>query len=412
MPEPITILHIGYTQFPADTRVKREIDAVRQTGRRRAVLVLRGPGERPVERRDGVAIIRVAGRKSRGGVLSYLIEYGGFILRSRRLVAWHRALRDVQIVHVHTLPDFLLWAALPAKRRGARLVFDMHEIFPEFAAAKFPAPLGTLIAWLARRIERWARKQSDLTITVNRPIDELLAARPIGRPERRIVLHNSADPADFGAEPVRPPAQRGGLDAIYHGTLTRLYGLDVAIRAVGQARRDSLAVTLTILGDGPDRPALRQLTDQLGLAGAVQFEDPISQARLRERLGRCGAGIVPTRLDGMTRYSLSTKLLEYVHLGIPVLAARLPSYQRYFDENALWYWEPGNPADLARALRELASASAPQRLERTRRAREALAGISWARERDTLLAAYAELLAAGNRVPSTAAIRSAAVPSP
>src|SRR5204862_5252556 len=137
------------------------------------------------ERRDDLIVIRVPGRKSRGSALSYLIEYADFVWRSRRLVARHRALSGLRVVHIHTLPDFLLWAALPAQRRGARVVFDMHEIFPEFVAAKFRGPVGALAAWLARRIERWARRHADLTITVNRPIDELLAARPAGgsRPE-------------------------------------------------------------------------------------------------------------------------------------------------------------------------------------------------------------------------------------
>src|SRR5206468_1025713 len=102
--------------------------------------------------------------------------------------------------HVFTLPDFLLWAALPARRRGARVVFDMHEIFPEFARAKFPGLIGTLVSALAARVERWARRRADLTITVNRPIDELLASRAASPTERRIVVHNTADPVDFGQD--------------------------------------------------------------------------------------------------------------------------------------------------------------------------------------------------------------------
>src|SRR5207245_5977522 len=87
-----------------------------------------------------------------------------------------------------------------------------------------------------QRIGRWARRRADLTIPVTRPIDELLAARAIGRPERRIIVHNSADPEDFGPPrpPVSPPA-RSALELIYHGTLTPLYGLDVAIPAAAHA---------------------------------------------------------------------------------------------------------------------------------------------------------------------------------
>src|SRR3989442_8774815 len=408
---PVEILHLAFASFPADPRVRREVAALRSTGRRVAVIALRGAGERAVEHRDGVAIIRVPGGKSRGSFLSYLGEYIAFVWRCRRLVAHHRALARVRVVHIHTLPDFLLWAALPARRRGAKIVFDMHEIFPEFVAAKFRGPVGTLAAWLARRIEKWARRRADLTITVNRPIDELLAARPAGgsKPERRLVIHNTADPADYGDAPAPSGATTAPLDLIYHGTLAAFYGLDVAIRALARVRSEGLDARLTILGDGPEGGELQRLAADLSL-DVVTFESPIPQPALPARLGRCAAGVVPTQLDGMTRYSLSNKLLDYVHLGIPLLAARLPSYLRYFGEDMLWYFTPGDPNDLARAIRDLAAAPAAERVRRARLAREAIAPYDWVRERERLLAAYAELL--GNRSARIPELRAAAVPSP
>ncbi|PYO40617.1 MAG: hypothetical protein DMD29_05945 [Gemmatimonadetes bacterium] len=408
---PVEILHLAFASFPADPRVRREVAALRDTGRGVAVVALRETNQRAVQRRDGVVIIRVPGHKSRGGFLSYLTEYAAFVWRCRRLVARHRTLARVRVVHVHTLPDFLLWAALPAQRRGAKLVFDMHEIFPEFVAAKFPGPLGALASWLARRIERWARRQADLTITVNHPIDELLAARPVTstKPERRLVLHNTADPADFGDTSAPSRANAVPLQLIYHGTLAAFYGLDVAIRALARARSAGLDARLTILGDGPERPGLQRLAADLSL-DTVAFETPIPQPALPARLARCAAGVVPTLLDGMTRYSLSNKALDYVHLGIPLLAARLPSYLRYFGEDMLWYFTPGDPDDLARAIRDLAAAAAAERARRAQLARQAIAPYDWARERERLLAAYAELL--GNRSARIPAMRSAAVPSP
>jgi glycosyltransferase involved in cell wall biosynthesis len=347
-----------------------------------------------VERLGVVTVIRVPGHKARGGPISYLREYAGFTLRCRDLLARHPRLAHARLVHVHTLPDVLVWAAHPAQRRGARVILDLHEIFPEFTRAKYPGLLGGVAARAARAVERWARRRADVTITVNAGIEQLLGARPIGRPERRVVIHNSADPGDFGLE--RPPATRtrgaGALELVYHGSLTPLYGLDVAVRGVAIAVERGRAIRLTILGEGPHRPALEQLVGRLRVTANVRFEPPLPQPALPARLSRCDAGVVPTRLDAMTRYSLSNKLLEYVHLGLPILAARLPSYRHYLAEDTAWYWTPGDPADFARAIGELASAPPGEPLARARRAQLALAGIAWPGERERLIAVYREML--------------------
>jgi glycosyltransferase involved in cell wall biosynthesis len=393
--QPIEIVHLAHTHFPADTRVKREAYAAAATGRRVAVIALRGPGERSVERLGAVTVIRVPGGKARGGPISYLRAYADFTLRCRDLLAHHPRLAHARLVHVHTLPDVLVWAARPAQRRGARVILDLHEILPEFTRAKYPGLLGGVAAHAARAVERWARRRADVTITVNAPIEQLLAARPIGRPEQRVVIHNSADPDDFG--PQRPPtarvSNRGPLELVYHGSLTPLYGLVVAVRGVAIAGERGCAVHLTLLGEGPHRPALEQLVGRLGLVANVRFESPLPQAALPARLSRCDAGVVPTRLDAMTRYSLSNKLLEYVHLGLPILAARLPSYRHYLAEDTAWYWTPGDPADFARTIEEFASAQPDERLARARRAQLALAGIAWPGERERLVTVYREMLA-------------------
>src|SRR5436309_10311545 len=149
-PQPIAIVHLVHSHFPADPRVNREARAAAATGARVAVIALRGPGERPVERIGAITVIRFAGDKSRGGAISYVREYVEFALRCRRLLARRRALQHVRLVHVHTLPDFLVWAARPAQRRGARVILDLHEIFPEFTAATYPSVLGRTAAALAR----------------------------------------------------------------------------------------------------------------------------------------------------------------------------------------------------------------------------------------------------------------------
>jgi glycosyltransferase involved in cell wall biosynthesis len=393
MTEPFDIVHLAFTFFPADTRVKREALAAAGSGGRVAVVALRGTDEPGEEDVGPVRVIRLPGRKTRGGPVAYLSQYASFVWRCRGLLARDPRFRRVRIVHVHTLPDFLVWAASPATRRGARLILDLHEIFPEFTAAKYPGLAGRLATRIARWLERDARRRADVTITVNRPIERLIASRNIGRPERVVLVHNSADPADFGPPrppTTEPPSQR--VELVYHGTLTLVYGVDVAVRGVALAAERGARVHLTILGDGPERHALARLARDLSADLVVTFEAPIPQRALRERLSRANAGIVPTRLNGMTRFSLSNKLLEYVHLGMPVLAARLPSYEHYLGEDSAWYWTPGDAEDLARTIGRFAAASPEERRSRAARAQHNLEAIAWPHERARLVALYRGLL--------------------
>ena len=391
---PIEIVHLAHTFFPADPRVKREALAAAATGRHVAVVALRGPAQEREERIGPLTVIRLPGGRSRAGPWAYLAEYTAFLWRCRRLLSRDPRFSGVRVVHVHTLPDFLVWAATPARRIGARLIVDLHEIFPEFTAAKYPGMRGRVAAWIARRLEANARHRADVTITVNRPIEELLRSRGIGRVERLLVIHNSADPDDFGPSMAPRTTARGEpLDLIYHGTLTSLYGLETAIRGVAHAVRQGLPTHLTVLGEGPERQSLSRLVTELEVDQAVTFEPPLPQRALRERISRVDAGVVPTHLDGMTQYSLSNKLLEYVHLGVPILAARLPSYGRYLAENAAWFWSPGNPEDFAGAIRALTAASPQERAARASRAQQNTADITWSVERERLIALYNELLA-------------------
>jgi glycosyltransferase involved in cell wall biosynthesis len=277
------------------------------------------------------------------------------------------------------------------------VILDLHEILPEFAASKFRGLIARAMRSLALRIERASRRFADATITVNRPIEQLLEGRRAAINERIVVLHNSPDTADFG--PLRDPQPRDGLDtlrAVYHGTLTRLYGLDVALDAVNALRAAKTLVTLDIFGDGPERRNLEAKVTALGLGDCVTFHTPVSARELRERLPSFDAGLVPTLANLMTQYSLATKLLEYIHLGIPVVAPALRTYQSYFGPGTLHYFAPNDSRSLAITLAELKAAPAAKRAEQARRAQHVLQEISWEREKPRLLALYVAL-AAGTR---------------
>jgi glycosyltransferase involved in cell wall biosynthesis len=391
---PFDIVHVAHTSFPEDPRPRREAMVAADTAGRVAIVVLQdGRDPRPVGHYGRVVVVRLPGHRRRGSVGKYLVEYTDFIVRVHALFRRDARFRDARVVHVHTLPDFLIAGTRPALRRGARAILDLHEIFPEFTRARFAGWAGAVAQRAARVLERWSRRQADITVTVNRTIAAAFQARR-ARPDERIeVIHNLTDPAEFG--PERPPdgTIRGPVRLVYHGTITGMYGLDLAVAAVDRARRSGLDVELDLFGSGPEVAALGEDIARRGLTEQVRLRGVLTHDQLRERLTTFHAGLVPTRLNVMTRFSLSTKLLEYVHLGIPLIAPRIPTYLEYFPEACAWYFEPNDAEDAARAIRDFAAAAPAEREARARAAQEAAGGLRWADDAARLRRLYEELLA-------------------
>jgi glycosyltransferase involved in cell wall biosynthesis len=324
-------------------------------------------------------------------------EYTAFTVRVCLLFARDERFRSARVIHVHTLPDFLIFGVLPAIRKGAQSILDLHEIFPEFIRSRFPGPSGTIFAFAAHLLERASRARATVTVTVNKPIRELLESRRARRDERIEVVHNAADPLDMGTPTPRSYAAGTPTRLVYHGTLTRLYGVDIAIEAVASVRASGTPVTLDIYGDGPSRHELKDVAERLRIGDAIHFHGNVAHTRLRRELPTFNAGLIPTRLDAMTRYSLSTKLLELFYLGIPVIASRIPTYSAYFSDDCAWYFTPNDVSSAAIAIQAFVGTT-----DDARRARAIAAGVvagrlGWTAEAARLTAIYRQLLAQSDR---------------
>jgi glycosyltransferase involved in cell wall biosynthesis len=370
-----------------------------ETGARVAIIVVGGGrDQRRVSRYGKVRVIRLEGRRRRGSVGNYLAEYFDFLGRARRLIRSDTRFAGAGVFHVHTLPDFLVGATRTPRRSGARVILDLHEVFPEFTRSRFGGWKGALGEWIARRLERWSRRQADVLVTVNHAVAEQLASRPARKNERILVVHNFADPGEFG--PARMTSGQAGspIRLVYHGTLTPLYGLDLAVKGVALARSRGADVEFDVFGDGPARESLESLIKDRGLSDHVRLLGTAPHHQLRDLLPGYDAGLVPTRLDGMTRFSLSTKLLEYIHLGLPVIVPAIPTYLRYFPRDAAWYFEPNRAEAIAGAILEFAGASPAERVRRARAAQAAgLEQLDPRRDAALLRSLYLELLAAQPR---------------
>jgi len=137
---------------------------------------------------------------------------------------------------------------------------------------------------------------------------------------------------------------------MYHGTLTRTYGLDVAIEALAIAQHDMPKAELWILGSGTEAEALAKLVAELRLESRVRLVGQVPSTEIPLWLQQCDLGVLPFRRDVFLDFAFPNKLPEFIVAGTAVAISRLKAIRHYFSDDALLYFEPNDPADLARQM--------------------------------------------------------------
>jgi glycosyltransferase involved in cell wall biosynthesis len=385
------ICMIALTDYPGDQRVRREAEALVSRGDEVDVISPLTPSIGERRSLDGVHLYPTGRlrRDEKLGFLGYLSRDLAFLVRaSVRALRLHRR-RPYDVVHVHTMPDYLVFAALGPKLMGAKVILDVHDLVPELYASKFGAGDSSSVFRLTKLVERACVGFSDRALAVHGPHLEALVGHGNPRGKFTIVM-NAPDPRLFPRS--RESASAPGFTLIYHGTISRRHGLDVAVRAVALARRSYEDIRLEVVGDGDGVAELRTLVAALGLGDTVTItEGRFPAEELQPLFKRASAGVVPLSHDVFTRYMLPVKLLEYVALGLPVICSRTETVQVYFDDTMVSFVEPGSDEDLAAKIVEL-RADEEKRRRLVTRADAFLEKHSWLRQRERYYSVIDSLL--------------------
>jgi glycosyltransferase involved in cell wall biosynthesis len=382
---------VHLSDFRLDSRVQRQARALAERGDEVHLVCL---GERE-ELRVGAGSIHVhpvAANKTRGGASAYVRGYASFLARAAARLTALDLQRRLDLVEAHNMPDLIVATALVPRLRGTPVVLDVHDTFPELFATKFGRPAGSLSVRLLRAEERACAAVASHVVAVTEQARRRLEGRGVGVGRTTVVM-NSPDERVFGAPraPVAWP-ETGPLQILYHGGLAPRFGVETVIRAVGLLGGGP-DVRLRVCGSGEDRDHLAALAAQVAPGRIDVAPEPVPFERIPAELEQAHIGVVPTLHDSFTELLLPVKLLEYVHMGLPVVASRLPCISDYFPSEALRLFMAGDPVDLAHALAELCADPAGAR-EHATRATRWLEEITWERQRAGYLALIDELVRA------------------
>ncbi|KQW37685.1 glycosyltransferase family 4 protein [Rhizobacter sp. Root404] len=344
-----SILMVAYTNYRRDPRVRREAEALVEAGHRVVFYACRQASEPNREIISGVEVIKLFSfRHGRKSAFGYVVDYASFFLQVFARLTAHP--RRYALIHVNNMPDLLAFAALGPRLAGVPVILDIHDLMPELAMEKFSGRGNRMLVWGLKLQERLAGKFATLVLTVEERLKEILSHRGLS-PSKIHVLMNLPDEAIFQRAEGPSTRQATRFTVIYHGTLARRLGLDIAIRAVALARQSIPEIEFRIIGDGEERGALVALARELGLADAVRFSDGfVPVDRIPAMIHDAHVGLVPLRISAGTDIMLPTKLLEYVYLGIPCIVPETTTIRRYFDQKMVRFFQADDVDSLASAI--------------------------------------------------------------
>ena len=351
----IRVAMVAHAAYPGDPRLRRQIDALTAAEYEVDLFCLRRPGEDRTESDGRLRIIRLPVHRAFTGFAGHLAEYLAFAGLATVELARAHHLRHYRLVQVATLPDFLAFAAAPLKLSGVPLLLDLHEDLPEFFRDRFAHPALRPLAPAVTIAARASAGIADELITVHEPLRQLSIARGVD-PGRISVVMNSADTGLFDPvrHPRRPFMEDGALRLIHHSSLLRIYGAGTLVEAVAQLD-ETLPTRLDIFGDGPYRAELQAIVARNGASDRVRLNGPVPIDELPALIAAADIGVVPTLPEPYMQLSLSTKLLEYAAMGIPIVASDLATFRAHFSDKAVHYVPGGDAGALAASFRSLAA---------------------------------------------------------
>jgi glycosyltransferase involved in cell wall biosynthesis len=382
---------IAYTDYTIDARVRREAETLAAAGFRVLCLTTTNGTEPARFFLEGVEIRQLAVPKYRGkSTAAYLGSYLRFLLASSATCVRLLTKGELDVVHVHNIPDFLVLAGVIPRLAGCRVVLDVHDSVPETFATKFSGKPGF---WKALCLEeKLSALLAHKVICVNQPQRETLIGRGIPL-SKTFVSMNVPDPRIF-ARPSeeRATAGTGSFDLVYHGTMASRLGVDLIIRAVARLEERVPELRLHLWGHGDDLAGFQALAGELGVSERVVFRPkgfPLHD--LPSHLASMDLGVVGNRRNMATDLMLPVKLMEYVSLGIPAVVPRLKTIQHYFSDDMVAYYEPEDVESLADAIWRLYRAPEMRR-QQVDAAGAFLRDYGWERRGGELVSFYRRLL--------------------
>lgn len=222
---------------------------------------------------------------------------------------WHRRAIDGVLDSENGIPYF---SPLAVGRRTA-VVLLIHHVHQAQFGQYLPAPAAAVGRWLERRGAAWVYGRRPVCVVSPSARDEVRRQLAFRGPI--LVAANGLD----GVRSVPEAPRRATPTLVAVGRLVPHKRLELLLEVVADLRGEVPDLSVDVVGDGPQRPALEERARALGVADMVRFRGRVPDAERDRLIGQAWLMVNPTAGEG---WGLS--VLEAAALGVPTAAVRVP----------------------------------------------------------------------------------------
>ncbi len=317
--KPAILILVENLPVPLDRRVWQESCALRDAGYEVVVICPQMRGYMvPYELLEGIHIYRHWISEEAAGFVGFFREYAS-ALWGEWWLAWkvwrkHR----FQLIHLCNPPDLLWLVAWPFKAFfGTKVIYDVHDAWPEMFEAKFGG--RGLLYWAVRTFERLTYAVADVVLVTNRSVMQIALDRGGKLPWEVFEVRTAPKIATTQAK-VDPALRKGRRFLVgYVGVMGNADGVDYLVNAAAHivhklGRRD---VQFLLMGTGPEHAGLVALRDKLGLQEFVDLPGRVSNDFLFSALRTIDLGVACDPINPYNDHCTMNKTLEYMAFGKP-----------------------------------------------------------------------------------------------
>jgi glycosyltransferase involved in cell wall biosynthesis len=388
------LLHSYYLN---DARVRRQAESLAAAGYEVHVVSSSDAQKsnhadiRPYDYVKGVHVHFVPLEKKRGNKFRYFFEFVMMTLYGVVKLARLHYQKSFDVVHIHNMPDILVLAGLIPRCGGAKIVLDIHDPMSELFLDSYHLNERSALYRVISLQEKICYRMATRLVTVSRTMAENVAKKAGEASDQIMVVHNFPHFPVYTGEKAWP-YNRESLVLLYAGTVTEHYRLDIAVKAVAAASKMIPNIKLRILGGGNRTNQVLALAEELGVRDRVDHTPPVTLDRVAEIMRSADIGISTHQGGTFGDLYFSTKIIEFMSQGLPVVSSRTRTIHEYIPEEAIFYFDPGNVEDLVRTLLHMRNNPA-RVLEKIRASQDVVSRYSWHHEKVKLQSFYQTLTA-------------------